>query len=310
MKSGGTAVWVAVAGSLLLLAGCAAREKPQANLAPALIAKPVPPGGASPDLTVPETGKDGRFSTINSGLKSAEAVWHVRAALNVAALSCSGANGAAITQRYNTLLKSRKQLLADAYRSERARFSASNGSAEQAALDGHMTKLYNFFAQPPAQQGFCIAAASVSGKLATASPANFSTVAEGSLERLEAPILNFYRDYAEYRRELAAWKANPNASHMASTMQAKSLSVAARPIATDWRIQLGAFTGRSAAEAAWEKVKTRLPALKEYRPIYEEVTGRSELVRLQIDSADDRAGALKLCATAAAGGFDCLPVGR
>jgi len=29
---------------------------------------------------------------------------------------------------------------------------------------------------------------------------------------------------------------------------------------------------------------------------------------LQVGSADDRSGALKLCAVAAAGGFDCIPI--
>jgi hypothetical protein len=36
----------------------------------------------------------------------------------------------------------------------------------------------------------------------------------------------------------------------------------------------------------------------------------SALVRLQVGKAADRASAIRLCATAAAGGFDCFPVAR
>jgi len=52
-----------------------------------------------------------------------------------------------------------------------------------------------------------------------------------------------------------------------------------------------------------------VPALAAYHPHYEDVP-HSPLVRLQVGAADDKAGALRLCATAAAGGFDCLPVPR
>ena len=36
----------------------------------------------------------------------------------------------------------------------------------------------------------------------------------------------------------------------------------------------------------------------------------ARLVRLQVGKATDRARAIRLCATAAAGGFDCFPVAR
>ena len=78
----------------------------------------------------------------------------------------------------------------------------------------------------------------------------------------------------------------------------------------NWRIQIGAFTGKAAAEAAWERARVRAPSLASYKPHYEKVPGRPELVRVQLGSARDRTGALRLCAAAAAGGFDCIPLPR
>jgi hypothetical protein len=79
------------------------------------------------------------------------------------------------------------------------------------------------------------------------------------------------------------------------------------PTASPWRIQIGAFTGQAAAERAWTRATARVPSLAGYSPIYQPVPGKP-LVRVQVGAADDRAGAIRLCAVAAAGGFDCMPV--
>jgi cell division septation protein DedD len=243
-------------------------------------------------------------ATINSGVGGEEALWHVRAALNVAALSCGQrAGGAEIIRRYNALLTDRKLILAAAYADEA-------GRRDQAALDRHMTQLYNFFAQPPAQSGFCAAAAEVSGRAESLSAAD----AEPALHRLEAPILDYYRAYASYRRDLAAWQAHPatmlaDRRVKAKVMPSASPEIPEQRIRSAWRIQLGAFTGKLAARTAWDKARGRLPSLAAYRPHYQKVPG-SALVRLQVGKAADRASAIRLCATAAAGGFDCFPVAR
>lgn len=301
-----------------LLAGCAHHRAPSPAPVSAPAEEPRPPAGSAPGQTLPEPGADGRYQTINSGLGNEEALWHVRSALNVAALSCAGRpGGGGIVQHYNALLTQRKAVLSTAYTAETARF----GSGGQGGLDRHMTQLYNFFAQPPAQGAFCAAAARVADRAAATPPAGLPQFAPQALAELEAPILDYYRAYAAYRRDLAAWKARPvetAAQKGAAPKQAKIEAIASVPrpepknvaaSSSSWRIQLGAFTGRPAAEAAWEKARTRLPALAAYRPHYQNVPN-SPLVRLQVGSASDRAGALQLCATAAAGGFDCLPVDR
>lgn len=291
---------VGVAGIALAISGCAGKKKPAPapGPTPRPAAEPRPPAGAAPDLPVPKP-IDGRFPTLNSGIAADEALWHVRAALNVAALACR--DQPAILPAYNALLKSRKAVLTRAYAAERKAHGAG-------AMDQHMTRLYNFFAQPPALAGFCKAAAAEAPRIAAIDAADLTAQAPAALARLEAPIIAFYADYDRYRVALAEWRANPAAKSFAST--AVTVSVAppvAKGVGGDWRVQIGAFTGRPAAEAAWAKAQRTVPTLGRYTVRYEDARDRG-LVRVQLGPAADREDALRLCAAAAAGGFDCLPV--
>ncbi len=98
------------------------------------------------------------------------------------------------------MLRDHKAVFAAAYASETARLHG-------AALDQHQTKLYNFFAQPPAKLGFCHAADSEAeqGELCRRPTPAYAK----ALDRLEAPIIAHYAAYDRYRHELAEWKANP-----------------------------------------------------------------------------------------------------
>src|SRR3546814_8044530 len=84
---------------------------------------------------------------------------------------------------------------------------------------------------------------------------------------------------------LAAWRA----THGKEAAAASAASPTAEGVAADnpgtgegWRIQIGAYTGRKAAEAAWEQVRRSAPGLAAYRPYYEEAPGRRGLVRVQL----------------------------
>jgi hypothetical protein len=303
-----------------LLAGCAHHARPEAARppAPVAVAEPLPPAGAAKGLTMPSADAQGRYATINSGLGDKEAIWHLRAALNVAALSC---RNQAITDHYNQLLRSHKAVFAAAYAGETARLHGS-------ALDQHQTRLYNFFAQPPAKIAFCRAADSEAGQAATVSSADFPAYAAKALDRLEAPVIAYYG----YRHELAEWKASPRKPAEVMTVAAAATPAVARRKASapvtvvaassapvrkkdsdatnNWRVQIGAFSGQSAAEAAWKRARERVPRMASYKPSFEAVPGKPSLIRLQIAIADDRDGAQKLCATAAASGVNCLPVAR
>jgi cell division septation protein DedD len=293
-------------GMVLAIAGCAHRKKPPAEPPappPAPATAPVPPRGAAPGLPIP-VPVDGRFTTINSDVGAVEAVWHVRAALNVAALSCRGE--AAILPAYNALLTGRKAELATAYKAEKAGWPGTK-------IDQHMTRLYNFFAQPPAQPGFCQAAATEAAAIGAIPADGLAGYAPAALARLEAPILAFYKAYDDYRVALAAWNAQPHPQAMTAMRAAAPAApdpvAAPAPIApvAAWRIQIGAFTGEKAAEAAWTKAREAVPTLAQYEVHFEKAPG-TRLIRVRLGPPRDRAGALELCAAAAAGGFDCLPV--
>ncbi len=199
-----------------LLSGCA--TGPLASLAPvhhmppvAAATRPVPPAGASANQTIPPRAPDGSYRTINSGLSPAATIWHVRSALNVAALGCREQE-AAIVAGYNALLASKKTLLKTAFAQTEAEARKAGGADWRDSHDRDMTKVYNFFAQPPAKAGFCAVATEIAAEAAAVPAQQFQSYADAALVRLEAPFLAFYRDYDRYRVALAAWDASAPAS--------------------------------------------------------------------------------------------------
>ncbi len=277
--------------ALLIVGGCA--STPVAE-------RPAPDAGAQPTL-----------APINRDLSDIETLWHLRAALNVAALSCASRSGDAVVRDYNSLLSQRKSQLMAAYQAKVAAYKSKAGGGWQRALDNHMTQLYNHFAWPPAQAEFCrVSAEVVKGALAQP-PDALTGYAALSLPRIDAPILATQPGAPR----LAARSAAP-----AARVSAPSATMATAPSAgpparlgalpADWRIQVGAYTGQATASAAWALLKARSAALALYVPHYEPVPGRPGLVRLQLAGVKDRADAVVLCAQAAAAGFDCIPVSR
>ena len=298
-----TATVLAIAAAALT--GCA-KTTESGGPSPIAVRPPKPPNGAPAGLSIPQPGADGRYATVNSGIGSTEALWHVRAALNVAALGCRG--DATLAKSYNQFLSQRKAQLSAAYSDESKRLGT-------AALDTHSTRIYNFFAQPDVQPSFCKAAASEITQLATVTTANLNTQAVAAIARLEAPFTTFYDAYNKYSRELAVWQSKPaNKSSLAfsspagARMAAMPGLMAAPPVPTDrtWRAELGLFTGRAAAEAAWAKARAETPALSAYTPVYQDLPGRGQ-TRVEIGAEHDRDGAVRLCAAAASAGLDCIP---
>jgi hypothetical protein len=228
------------------------------------------------------------LSPIHQNLDPYEQLWHVRAGLNVAALSCAQKVGPAIVTDYNAFLKAKQAALADAYEQLSAEYRTRGGNWQR-ALDADMTKLYNHFASPTAQAAFCDAAAT-EVKRAIAADGEWAPAA---LQHLDAPFTA--------PAQMAA-RAAPPAARGLLAMPEEPQAVPA-----GWRIQLGAFTGKPAAEAAWADVKGRSIELGSLQPHFEPVPGKP-LVRLQVIGVETRDEAIRLCAHAAAAGFDCIPV--
>lgn len=189
----------------LLLAGCATRPVELAAPIPVPVPfvpppapMPKPPQKAALNLTIPAKLADGSYLTPNRSLSPAATLWHLRAALNVAALACPDA---ALSGGYNTLLATHRRALADAHK------AATREQGGAAPFDVAMTKVYNYFAQPPAQAGFCAEAVVVMAQATATSPEALPGFAVEALARLDRPFTDFYAAYDRYRTDLADWQA-------------------------------------------------------------------------------------------------------
>ena len=105
-----------------------------------------------------------------------EAVWHLRAGLNVAALSCRGRGRTGVAGGYGKVLNRHRSLLALAYASEQRRHGKG--------LDRHLTQLYNRFAYQPSPAKFCANAAGVADEAARMNSVTLSSQARKLLGRL------------------------------------------------------------------------------------------------------------------------------
>ena len=140
----------------------------------------------------------GSFVTPNLNLSPIATIWHVRVALNVAALACRGPLQEAIVAGYNQLLTDRKNALATVEKQYSEEYKAEGGDW-RSQYDNAMTRLYNFFSQSPQRTAFCEVAANVIRDSAGVQADFLPTFAEVMLPRLERPFTDFYRAFARWR---------------------------------------------------------------------------------------------------------------
>ena len=133
----------------VLAAGCAHREVATAPPPPptAPVALAPMPAGARAGMTIPARLPDGGYATPNHRLTAAATIWHVRTALNVAALACRDAAEPVRVARYNALLASERTAFAAAEKTLAAEYKAGGGAAWRDGYDDAMTRLYNYWAQ-------------------------------------------------------------------------------------------------------------------------------------------------------------------
>lgn len=159
----------------LALGACAHTRVAVLDAPPAAIlvaAPPVPVAPAGP-------------SPINADLSAAATVWHLRAALNVAALACRAPGQDGLAGQYNALLARQKAAFAAAQDGLEAEFRAAGGDWRD-RYDHAMTRLYNFFSTAPAHDRFCAAATEVMTRAQAAAPGALTGVAAGQLAELDA----------------------------------------------------------------------------------------------------------------------------
>lgn len=141
-----------------------------------------------PELTAP-----------NAQEQSAQNVWAVRAALNVAALQCQFSPFLATVKNYNALIRQHDGELAAAQKTLERHFRRTAGAAGHRAFDQYTTRMYNGFSTLDAQLGFCDEAGRSGRELLATPIGKFSASASATSARLRAslvPVADPYRTFA------------------------------------------------------------------------------------------------------------------
>jgi hypothetical protein len=237
----GKSLWVV--GLTLAVAACAPAPKPvvvapkPAPLpppAPVIPPKPLPPGGAAVTMKVPPFGADGVRTTPNRGLTREENIWHLRSAINVAALNCQGPVWGEIAQNYNKYLQVHKARLAQANKAVDAeyvkRYPGQNGLRVR---DTKTTDLYNYFALPPVRAEFCDKSLIKSRELVALQSTALPEYSFGALNDVDAVFINFFNAFAQYEVDIANWNARyapqPSPAAPVTTAPTTTASVTSSP---------------------------------------------------------------------------------
>lgn len=212
MISGKRNVFLGSAGLAALagLAGCGPKAPPVSAPAPVVVVippQPRPPVGASTNLIVPPRDALGNRRTVNVGISSAQTLWNLRSAYNVAALNCMRPEHAQIVVNYRAFLKAQAKGLAAANKAVDSEFKAKHGARFIPPREAYMTQVYNYFALPPTLPAFCDAALAMSNEGMTLASKDLDSFAMRNLPTLEKVFLDFYNSYDQYRSDLAAWQA-------------------------------------------------------------------------------------------------------
>ncbi|WP_164117513.1 hypothetical protein [Sphingorhabdus sp. Alg239-R122] len=201
-----------VLGLLAALAACAKPAPPPVVVAPppppppvVIPAMPTPPLYATTNMAIPPVGVDGRRITVNTGIGELETLWHLRSALNVAALNCVEPRHYQLASDYNTFLKTHKSQLSKANRAIESKFRRENGSNYRRVRDTHSTRVYNFFSLPPVKSEFCNVSIGVARQLTLTPKDQLTGYAYIGLTEIEDVFNRFFAAYDQYKRDLAVW---------------------------------------------------------------------------------------------------------
>lgn len=194
--------------SLSALAACSAPVKQPPTPPPPVIEtiRPRPPMGAVENMSIPDVGDDGKYLTPNRGVTANTALWHVRMALNVAALACHDAAGLAVSQ-YNRMLHVHQVALREANMAVDRNYDVAYGSAGLGQRERLNTVVYNFFSLPPVTKSFCPVAIAIGARILAMPSSALLAYAPEALAELEKPFQDFYAAYADYLRRLAEWQS-------------------------------------------------------------------------------------------------------
>ncbi|WP_219729741.1 hypothetical protein [Sphingomonas sp. NBWT7] len=159
---------------------------------------PKMPAGGYIGMKSPTKRPDGRYFTPNLDNTDQAAVWHLRNALNVAALGCDQAGGGVLDQ-YNAWLRTRAAAIDRYYQAYIREWQAPGWWDWQRVYDDNQTRIYNFYAQPAMRAAFCAAARVEVVQVAQVAEDDLPAFARAALLRLDRPFVDFYAAYDAWR---------------------------------------------------------------------------------------------------------------
>jgi hypothetical protein len=224
---------VFLGGTAALLAGCSGTPKvAEAPPPPPVVAvippRPMPPLGASPNMVIPARTVDGTRRTVNSEVSAAQALWNLRSAYNVAALNCTGTEGAPILAGYTEFQKKYAKSLAATNKSLDKEYKTRFGAKAIRERESYQTQVYNFFALPPVVPSLCQAAMELTTALQTVPAAQLEGFATTTgLARAEAPFRAFFDSYEQYQADLLAWESQYGAARAAAPEETQTIAAPA-----------------------------------------------------------------------------------
>lgn len=196
-----------------LVAACGPKAPPPPPPPPPPAPKPVvyipprpqPPLGAAAGLPVPVVGADGVRQTVNANISSAQTIWNLRSAYNVAALNCLKSEHVEILAGYKAYLKVHAKGLSSANRAVDGDFRKRYGSAYIRPREAYMTQVYNYYAYPATLENLCDAVLVVARESKTVKPKELPAFSQRGMAVLEGVFESFFRSYEQYRSDAAAW---------------------------------------------------------------------------------------------------------
>jgi hypothetical protein len=169
-------------------------------------ARPLPPGGAALGMVMPQVGVDGVRQTPNRAISTNEAVWHLRAALNVAALNCQGPVWDQIAVNYNKFIANNKATLTKISRAIDGEYKTRYpGQNALRVRDTKMTDLYNYFSMPAVKQEYCDTALAKSKEAAAVDYRVLTEFSGTALANIDGIFIRFFDAYVKYEADLAQW---------------------------------------------------------------------------------------------------------
>lgn len=108
-----------------------------------------------------------------------EALWHLHAGLDVAALSCRGSGQTSVAGPFSRMLTRHRTVFTAAYQAEQRRYGVSG-------FDRHQTQLYNGFAFQRSPATFCRTASNIATRVAAMDSASLGKASPHLLAELAA----------------------------------------------------------------------------------------------------------------------------